>query len=1427
MTLRALCRRTVSGRAGARLAGVACLLLALVLILARATQSSAPAAKVPPTFDPITLESSSAAGTRFVVRVPEPRFVPLGDPAAAGSKAESAAADAGVEVEVDGFLPASQPGAPALPARTVLVAIPAGAHPTLRFLLGEEREFPIPGRRVAPVPIPAAKPARGEPVALVRVLDPKAYAALYPPVPVVMGAVQQLRDLEVVPVTIWPTQVDPVRNTLRMAGEITIEIATSGGRATDARAAAAPGGTPSAEQLLAPVLNAVQIASFRQQHPEPALQRATGGQVGFDSSTHWVRLKVAARGLTRVTGTSLSTAGVAIGSIDPATLRIFWGGGLDPEPGVSPRHPSQPSFMGECAIEVVGGGDGEFEPQDAIIFLGQGCSGWRDDFTAQPYALDYHLNGTNRQGVYWLTWGGVFPGSPLRITSRDAAPQVGAQVVDTGRARYHYERDLRYLPDLFERNVLWERWFDAVVDDRDPPVYFPFNALKPVTSSPGSVKLRLWGYSFAGQGGVYDHYARVWFNNQPILNPNPAFGDTIAWSGPDFALSGRQDVESNAVPIVDGQNRVQFDVLVVPNPGGGLRPDEVAIAWYDAGYTRRLDFAGETGGEVVPLGTPGPATVEVLNAPPSARVFDASDPYRPVELTGVERVGSTVRFHAEVSDASPPKFLVGVTPTSPAAIEVDQSQPNLRSATQSAWYVVIAHDSMVQEGVRLAAAHAQAGPPEGPLPGTPLVVRVSDVFDEFGWGVRSDIAIRNFIDYATYTWAGPPRYVCLLGDASFDPLDIFGGGQRATDLIPAPRSWNFIGGQFGGSEFLSDDYYVRTFGARLDSMPDQITDLMIGRLPASNVDEARVMVDEKTIPLVSRIECGPWRQRVLLAADDEYAGNPPVFETFVHTDQTEILARLLPKELERVKVYLLDYPRDATGSKPEARAAFIRAFNDGAAFVNYMGHGSPDVLAHEAMFRVENVGQLVNETRLPIFSTYSCTVNRFDEVDQEGIGEALVAHRGGGALAAIGSTDLAFVSTNVSLNRETYFAFYDNSDLEAPRPVGAALGGAKNLLSSGDSAGVRKYVLLGDPALIPPTPTRRLALLVPGASSQADTLHLVAGVPYQLRGYFPGGGVPTYNGDVLVRDSQILQTRRGPSGNGGTFYLLPGNPVFRSRIAVNGDTLRTPIVVPIDASQSQSVGRGAGEVRVYVDACSQGLDGLGWAPLFLDVQGAQPVEPDSDGGPDIEVAFNPSAGAVPPNSQLTIRMEDKSGINIVGNTPSNYVFMRLDEVTTVVLNDRFAYDPGSATAGQVDFPVAGLGEGPHVLRVTASDNYLNRSEVEVPFTVVVPGGMAIRSPGLYPNPFAPAEGQATVIAFDLPEPADVQIRLYTVNGRLIREEFTGLSGPVGAGPSQIYWDGRDEEGDLVANGVYLCSISARGLASGERAEVVLRSVVRR
>jgi len=70
----------------------------------------------------------------------------------------------------------------------------------------------------------------------------------------------------------------------------------------------------------------------------------------------------------------------------------------------------------------------------------------------------------------------------------------------------------------------------------------------------------------------------------------------------------------------------------------------------------------------------------------------------------------------------------------------------------------------------------------------------------------------------------------------------------------------------------------------------------------------------------------------------------------------------------------------------------------------------------------------------------------------------------------------------------------------------------------------------------------------------------------------------------------------------------------------------------------------------------------------------------------------------------------------------------------------------------------------------------------------------------YPNP---TRG-STFFTFQLPVPAEVTIRIFTVSGRSIRTiRATGLA----PGYRQIYWDGRDEAGDDLANGVYLYKIT--------------------
>lgn len=71
----------------------------------------------------------------------------------------------------------------------------------------------------------------------------------------------------------------------------------------------------------------------------------------------------------------------------------------------------------------------------------------------------------------------------------------------------------------------------------------------------------------------------------------------------------------------------------------------------------------------------------------------------------------------------------------------------------------------------------------------------------------------------------------------------------------------------------------------------------------------------------------------------------------------------------------------------------------------------------------------------------------------------------------------------------------------------------------------------------------------------------------------------------------------------------------------------------------------------------------------------------------------------------------------------------------------------------------------------------------------------------YPNPFNPA----TAIPYHLPKSAEVEIAIYNLRGQKIR---TLIHETRPAGFHEVKWDGRDENGALVAGGVYLCRFGA-------------------
>jgi len=88
----------------------------------------------------------------------------------------------------------------------------------------------------------------------------------------------------------------------------------------------------------------------------------------------------------------------------------------------------------------------------------------------------------------------------------------------------------------------------------------------------------------------------------------------------------------------------------------------------------------------------------------------------------------------------------------------------------------------------------------------------------------------------------------------------------------------------------------------------------------------------------------------------------------------------------------------------------------------------------------------------------------------------------------------------------------------------------------------------------------------------------------------------------------------------------------------------------------------------------------------------------------------------------------------------------------------------------------------------------------------------------YPNPFIPSQHGQIFIPFKLNRAAAVEIRVYSVNGRIIKkEERPGMLQPgryTSKDPlspnAAFIWDGKDENEGYVPSGIYYCLLMTRG-----------------
>lgn len=186
-------------------------------------------------------------------------------------------------------------------------------------------------------------------------------------------------------------------------------------------------------------------------------------------------------------------------------------------------------------------------------------------------------------------------------------------------------------------------------------------------------------------------------------------------------------------------------------------------------------------------------------------------------------------------------------------------------------------------------------------------------------------------------------------------------------------------------------------------------------------------------------------------------------------------------------------------------------------------------------------------------------------------------------------------------------------------------------------------------------------------------------------------------------------------------------------------------------------------------------------------------------------------GYIAGDGTISIILKDENGIDLFDNVPELYLegqLIKQENYSIAITSDNLIHVP-------IKYKLENLSEGNYTLEIECHD--LNSNHVSHSLDFRVSAKFDIINLANYPNPISlntenPVNRGRTRFTYVLTDNADkVDLKIYTVSGRLVKK-FSNLSSSVGYHefPRSVHgWDCRDEEGYLLANGVYFYRITAK------------------
>lgn len=1133
------------------------------------------------------------------------------------------------------------------------------------------------------------------------------------------------------------------------------------------------------------------------------------------------KIPVAEEGIYRLDAQALRTMGLTPASIDPARVRVFHNGGRPvPAANADPRE----ADLVEIPTRVTGGGDGSFADTDGVTFFLQGPVTWRVErgvwtHTTNPYST---------QTFVYLKIGDT----PTATLAQAAFPNLALADATTATGRAVRE-------------------FDVISWSKDAGSGLTWTS---VAQDPGSAFTLLSLTDLPGYaGGTINVMARPvvrTLSDFPSTTVRFEQGGTVFHEASGFGQVSTSAESSVANPLVTAFAFAPVGTGALTGRFGAYTSsveNKLAFDWLRAFYPQTLTASNGYLRWATPADGSA-ASYALAGFAAAPEVWDVTDPLRPSRLT-TQAAGSSYRVQTGGGTRELVAFIdAGVRRLTGPARRV--AAQNLHGLATPPDLVVVVPDTFRAYAEQVAALRRAEG----------LRVEVATaeaIANEFGGGIADPRAFRDFLRML-YLRAAPGtrglRYALFFGDGHFNYRRIGGSGETllANWIPPFETEETFS----PISSYTSDDYFgLLDENEGTWSYSSGVTervDIGIGRLTVQTRADAEAAV-AKIQAYENPQHRGVWRTQYTLAADDGPRGSSgSATDNDLHAknanDVGDIVETQTP-ELNLRKIYAMNYARQYSVryTIPGAHQAILDAINNGTLVFNYSGHGSPNGLADENLFAREDVDQLENLDRLPVFVTATCSFGRWDMDNRQSAAELVTTASGGGAIAAFSTLRLVYTSgdstnLNPGLNRRFNLELVrrDTSTGLPPRLGDAILITKQYAVGYQDNG--RKFNLLGDPSLrfgLPPLEAVIEKVNGVNVAAIPDSLADSLAVPLRALDLVTvegsvrdplGNPLPSFSGTATVTaydaDRQVAIPYR-------QYFLSPTYTVsermWRGEVPVTGGRFTAQFVVPRDIAYANRRGR----IAAYIQ--NGQTDGAGETSTVR-VGGSNPNPIADADGPRLRAYLGDttfvSGGVVSRTPTLIVRLTDQSGINLGSGVGHELLLTyTVDGQTKTVNLAPFYRATGGYQTGEVVYRLPELPDGAGRLTVRAWDPVGNSGETSLAFSVAEAERLTLARVANFPNPTT----GPTRIAFEHNQPAGTaataDVRVFTLAGRLVRAFDTEEVLPGGTLASRrvtVRWDGRDADGSLLAPGVYLYRVrvtATRDDGTVQTAEVIERLAV--